>query len=379
MRSFVFPDRALWRYADRFVWLSLDSERDANAALVAKLGVRFLPTLLVVDPASEEAVVAWPGSLTVGELATLLEDAEVSVSRGDAGGQATAMLLRGHEASANGKLDEAIADYRTALASAPVDWARRGQALDALVTRLADAEKFADCLSTAAEGAPTMPAGTAVADVVREGLTCAESLTRGGEADRAKVASLVALGERIVADANSPILADDRSDLYQYLVNALRGLGRADDAKKLAAPWAAFLEDRAAQAASPAARAVFDAHRLLAYVALGEPQRAVPMLEQSEHDFPTDYNAPARLASALLELKRYDDALSAVKRALGLAYGPRKLRLWSLEADIAMAKGDKALARQALEEALAFGKTVQLTREYPKLRDRLQKRLDELR
>jgi tetratricopeptide (TPR) repeat protein len=378
MQSYVFPDRALWRYADRFVWLSLDSERDTNAALVARLGVRFLPTLLVVDPATEQPVVAWPGSLTVEELATLLEDAAISVGRGDAGGQATAMLLRGHEASANGKLEEAIADYRSALAAAPADWARRPQAIDALVTRLGDDEKFSDCLATAAEHAPTMTPGTALADVLREGFTCAESLPRG-EADRAKVSGLVAIGERVVADVTQPILADDRSDLYQYLVNALKDLGRFDDAKKLAGTWAAFLEDRASHATTPAARAVFDAHRLLAYVALGEPQRAVPMLEQSEHDFPTDYNPPARLASALLELKRYDDATSAVKRALAKAYGPRKLRLWSLEADIAVAKGDKASARQALEDALAFAKTVPLTREYPKLRDRLQKRLDEMR
>jgi tetratricopeptide (TPR) repeat protein len=189
----------------------------------------------------------------------------------------------------------------------------------------------------------------------------------------------VAIGERVVADPAQPILADDRSDLYQYLVNALKNLGRVDDARKLAGPWAAFLEERASHATTPAARAVFDAHRLLAYVALGETQRAVPMLEQSERDFPSDYNPPARLASALLELKRYDDATSAVKRALAKAYGPRKLRLWSLEADIALAKGDKASARQALEDALAFAKTVPLTREYPKLRDRLQKRLDEMR
>jgi predicted negative regulator of RcsB-dependent stress response len=103
------------------------------------------------------------------------------------------------------------------------------------------------------------------------------------------------------------------------------------------------------------------------------------MLEQSEHDFPSDYNPPARLATALLELKRYDEALDAIKRSLGRAYGPRKLRLWSLEADICLAKGDKPGARQALEDALSFAKNAALTREYPKYRDRLQKRLDGLR
>jgi len=103
------------------------------------------------------------------------------------------------------------------------------------------------------------------------------------------------------------------------------------------------------------------------------------MLAQSEHDFPADYNPPARLATALLRLKRYDDALAALKRALDRAYGPRKLRLWSLEADVFEAKKDRASARHALEQALDYAKTLQLSSGYPKLRDALEKRAAKLR
>src|SRR5579864_3017033 len=74
LRSFVFPDPALRRTAERFVWLSLDTEREENAPIVSKLGVRVLPTLYVVDPASEVPIVAWSGSLTATELADLLDD-----------------------------------------------------------------------------------------------------------------------------------------------------------------------------------------------------------------------------------------------------------------------------------------------------------------
>src|ERR1019366_4233358 len=136
--------------------------------------------------------------------------------------------------------------------------------------------------------------------------------------------------------------AGDRSDLYDYVVDALSDLGRDSDAKRLAGAWVAFLEESAARAASPAARTVFDAHRLLAYEAVGEPARALPMLEQSARDVPGDYNPPARLGRALFDLKRYDDAITALERALALAYGPRKLRLWSLEADVYLAKPDPA-------------------------------------
>ncbi|HEY8039962.1 MAG TPA: thioredoxin family protein [Polyangiaceae bacterium] len=374
MQSYVFPDPSLRRLSSRFVWLSIDTERDENAALATKLGVRVLPTLYVLDATTEEPVLAWPGSLTAVELAGLLDDAEVAAKRGDAGGEAAAALLRGHRASADHKIDDAIADYRAALAAAPAGWARRPQAVDALVMRLQDAKLLAACVTTASDEGPKMPPGTALADVLRAAIGCAGDLPAKSP-ERARLPELAALGERVASDLAQPILADDRSDLYDYVVGALRDLGRGDDVKRVARAWAAFLEDQAGRATTASARAVFDAHRLLAYTAVGEPQRAVPMLQQSERDFPDDYNPPARLAKAYLDLKRYDDSLASVKRALDRAYGPRKLRLWALEADVYEAKKDRASARQALRDALAFAGTVPMTSGYPKLRDALAQRL----
>jgi tetratricopeptide (TPR) repeat protein len=249
--------------------------------------------------------------------------------------------------------------------------------VDALVTGLAGDKQLAACATLGADEAPRLPPGTALADVLRAAMSCAEDLPSTAP-ERARLNDLADLGERVALDPAQPILADDRSDLYDYVAHALRELGRPDDARRVARSWAAFLEDQAARAPDPAARAVFDAHRLLAYLALGEPERALPMLAQSEHDFPADYNPPARLGTALLQLKRYDDALAAVKRALDRAYGPRKLRLWSLEADVFEAKKDRASARRALEEALAYAKTLPLTGGYPKLREALEKRAAKL-
>jgi tetratricopeptide (TPR) repeat protein len=378
MRSYVFPDPSLRRFASRFVWLSLDTERDGNAAVVTRLGTRALPTLYVLDATTERPVVAWPGSLTAAELGPLLDDAELAAKHGDAGGEAATALLRGHQAAASGRIDDAVTAYRAALAAAPAGWARRPQAVDALVTRLSDQKQAAACVTAAADEAPKMPPGTALADVLRQAMSCADGLPKAAT-ERARLPELATLGDRVASDPAQPILADGRSDLFDYVMHAYRDLERSDDAKRIARAWAAFLEGEAQRAPTPAARAVFDAHRLLAYVALGEPQRAVPMLEQSERDFPDDYNPPARLASALLEMKRYDDALAAVKRALGRAYGPRRLRLYSLEADVYEAKKDRPGARRALEEALTFAKTTPLTGSYPKLRDMLEKRLAKLR
>jgi tetratricopeptide (TPR) repeat protein len=342
LRAYVFPDPALARYAERFVWLSLDTERESSAPVASRLGVEGLPTLFVLDPDTEQEVLKWPGALTAGELSGLLDDAEA------------AAMHRAVRHAAGAAL-----------------------AVDARVTGLSDARRFAECVTVASDEAPRMPPGTALADVLRAGLGCASSLAPDAP-ERARLPALAAVGERVLADPSQPILADDRSDLYDYVVDALRTLGRAEQATAVAHAWAAFLEAEAARASTPRARAVFDSHRLLAYRALGEPERAIPMLEQSERDFPGDYNPPARLATAYLDLKRYDEALAAAKRALDLAYGPRKLRIFSLEADILVARGDTEGARRALRDALAFAQTTPLPTSYPKLRDAIAKRLADL-
>jgi thiol-disulfide isomerase/thioredoxin len=329
MRAYVFSDRQLAPLASRFVWLALDTEREENAPEVERLGIKVLPTLFVVDPASEQTRIAHPGSLTATELARLLESDEAGAS--------------------------------------PEATAKR-------VARLSDDKRLAECVTVGADEAPRMPPGTPLADVLRSAIGCAADLPEQAP-ERARLPELVATGERVVSDASQPILADDRSDLYDYLVDALHRLGRDDDAKRLAGSWVSLLEDQAARAASPTSRAVFDAHRVLAYEAIGDPARALPMLEQSERDFPGDYNPPARLGKVMLDLKRYDDAVAALERALSRAYGPRKLRLWSLEADALVAKGDKEGARRALQKALDFAASVPLTGSYPALRDALAARL----
>jgi tetratricopeptide (TPR) repeat protein len=332
MRAFVFSDPAMKRMSDRFVWLAIDTEREKNAPVVARLGVKVLPTLFVVDPASEEVRLAHAGSLTAEELLPLL----ATVAAADAG-------------------------------KAPETKAER-------LERLRVQKQAATCVSEGADEAAALPPGTELADVLRATFECTRDLPAQAP-ERVRMAQLLALTMRLVSAPDAPILADDRSDLYDYLVDALRDAHLDDEAKRQAQAWVAFLDAQAARAPNPAARAVFDAHRLLAYTAVGDPGRAVPMLQQSERDFPDDYDPPARLGKAYFDMKQYDDALSALDRALKLAYGPRKLRFWSLEADVCEAKGDPACARRALQAAVDFAGTVPLTGAYPQLRDSLAGRL----
>jgi tetratricopeptide (TPR) repeat protein len=174
--------------------------------------------------------------------------------------------------------------------------------------------------------------------------------------DPERAALIVALARAcrgLTANPRSDIAADELSSVYQTLVSEREAAHDAEGKTKAAAQWVAFLEAVAAQAKTPQARSAFDSHRLSAYLALGAPERAIPMLDASERDFPDDYNPPARLAVAYKALGRYEDAIAASDRALAKAYGPRKILILNNRAEIYLAQGAVAAAKKTLEEALA--------------------------
>jgi tetratricopeptide (TPR) repeat protein len=154
------------------------------------------------------------------------------------------------------------------------------------------------------------------------------------------------------------ISADDISSIYEALSDEREDAG--DDAGRIRflEERSAFLDREAAKASTPEQRAVFDSHRLGVALALGRPERAIPMLEQSERDFPDDYNPPARLAAAYKAMKRWDEALAASDRALSKAYGPRKLLILQNRAEILAGKGDTAGARATLEQAISLAESL---------------------
>ena len=61
MQAYVFPDPALAPMADRFVWLSLDTERESSAGFLEKYPVEAWPSLYVIDPANGEVALRWLG------------------------------------------------------------------------------------------------------------------------------------------------------------------------------------------------------------------------------------------------------------------------------------------------------------------------------
>jgi tetratricopeptide (TPR) repeat protein len=113
-------------------------------------------------------------------------------------------------------------------------------------------------------------------------------------------------------------------------------------------------------------------------MALKTPEKAIPMLEQSERDFPKDYNPPARLGLVYRTMKKYDEAIAAYDRALELGYGPRKVAIMRGRADSLAEKGDKEAARQAMQETISYAKSLPEPQRSERTIASLEKRLSEL-
>lgn len=374
LQAYVFGDPAMAAVKDRFVFLSIDTEKERNAAFLAAHPMSFWPTLWVVDAKDERAVTKWAGSLTTPELLGLLDDAQAAVSSHHTGGEAGAALLRADQAAASGKPDEAIAAYRDALRLSPEGWPRRGRAADALVALLSGRDRDA-CVEVAAAEVGRAK-GTNAYDVAAAGLLCALELPPGARATE-RVA-LVAEAQRLVRDGDAKVLADDRSSVFEALVETFGKQGDAAQRTETARAWAAFLEQQAKAATTSEARVVFDAHRASAYMALGRLDDALRMIDASAREFPDDYNHEARRARVLLEAKRLDEAERAGRVALSKVYGPRRLRVADLVAKIQLARGDRTGARQTLTEALASVGTGPLPGSYEKARDGIRDKLSKL-
>ncbi len=349
MRAFVFTDKALERYAGRFVWLAVDTENSKNSDFLKKYPINVWPTLLVIDPAKEQVALRYAGGATVGQLSKLLDQAQSKTKS-----PADEALARADRLANEGKNDEAAKEYDRAIGEAPKGWRPLGRAAEGLEMALTLSNQNERCAQRAEELYPRLRGTLSGANVAAYGLSCAADVPKRPEL----LTSLEKATRASLDDPKIDMSGDDRSGLYESLLGTRKALKDEEGAKTIATQWAAFLEGEAAKAKTAEQRAVYDSHRITAYINLGTPEKAVPMLQQSERDFPHDYNPPARLGLIYRTMKKYDDALAAYDRALKLAYGPRKIGILRGRADTLAEKGDKEAARATLREAIAYAKSL---------------------
>ena len=358
MRAFVFTDPALTSRAGQFVWLELNVDDERNAAHRERLALEALPTFYVLNPVDESVVMQRVDGMTVAEMGSFLDEARAAATGMAPSSPAEAALLRADRLNGEGKKADAATAYREALAASPTAWPPYGRAAVALLFLQQSLKEEAKCLAQAREALPRLGGSPASVGVARSGLDCALGLGKDDAGRAAAIVEMEAATRKTVADASLAAAADDISTSYLSLIEARKDAADAAGARKDAEAWAAFLEAQAAAAKTPEQRAVFDSHRLSAYLELQQPERAIPMLQESEKDLPGDYNPPSRLAVAYMAMKKPDEALAASNRALPKVSGPRRVQVLQRRSDIFAARGDAAASREALEQALACAKAL---------------------
>jgi tetratricopeptide (TPR) repeat protein len=357
MKAYVYTDASLERYAGRFVWLSINTEDAKNAAFLKQYPIPALPTLIVLDAKRDTVTLRYVGGATVQQLTKLLGEAE-KIYQARAVSAADTHLARADRLASSGKQKEAARAYDEAIAAAPRSWKSFGRASESLLFSYSMAGDQERCATRALALYPRVKGTASAPNVASTGLSCAASLDKNHTKRIGMLRKLEKATRETFANKRVVMSDDDRSGLYLALIESADASGDDDEVVRLKHEWSSFLEDAAARAKTPEQRTVYDSHRVSAYLELGTPEKAIPMLEQSERDFPDDYNPPARLALAFKAMKEYDKALSASDRALARVYGPRKIAVYSVRADIYVAKGDSEAAKETIAQAVAFAKSL---------------------
>jgi thioredoxin-like negative regulator of GroEL len=360
MQSTVFTDPSFKPEVDRFVFVALDTDKETNAAAVAKYPPSAWPTFYVVgkDASSgqPDAVLArFVGAASPAQFHAFL-DAGVKARQGGAAG-ADAHLLSAERATAVKDLATAEQELTAALAQAPASWPRRHDALTSLIQTKLKRKDYTGCLDLAERSLDDTGNAAAATDFIVHAMTCAEQR----KDDAALAARIKKLRERsasrlaaLVADAGAPLTVDDRSDALVNLRELQDALGKPAEARATAEKQRALLDDAAAKAAAPMAAMTYNWQRCEVYVYLGKPLELVPDLEKSARDLPSEYDPRARLGWIYLNADKLAEAAKWTDDALRLAYGPRKGRVLAQRAEIAAKQHDKAAERQFRQEAVTL-------------------------
>jgi len=379
MRAYVFTDKSLTSEAGRFVWLEMDNEKAVNRTLSKKLDVRALPSFFILDPKDERIAVRWIGGMSLDQLKKMLADGRTEVNGGGGTSPADTMFARAERLYGASDNPGAAQAYLAALAVAPAGWNHEARATESALFALSEIDSNEAIAKLSERELPRLKGTVSSANVAGSGLSAAVALPKEHPRRAEWIAMFEKASNEIAVDPSIPLSGDDRSGLYIGLLDARKDANDSLGARRVAEAWSKALDDAAAKAPTPDARTVYDSHRLSAYVELGQPEKAVPMLQLSEKDFPDDYNPPARLAIAYRNMKKYPEALAASDRALSKVYGPRTLTVLNARTDIYLAMGDTTGARGNLEKTIVAAGNVLEKDRAERFIPTVQKRIDGLK
>jgi thiol-disulfide isomerase/thioredoxin len=360
MRAFVLTDESLTRRGREFVWLDIDTDKPTGEAVLERFPLDVWPTFRVIDAAKEEVILERVGSLTVGQMHAFLDEAQAAFAGRAGRGSVDLALGEADRLAGQRRYADAAISYRKALDAAPPVWAPRTRVMEAELFAHQAANAPARCAQRAVELLDGIKDDAARLSVAGAGLQCAvDSPAQTPGRDRF-ISSLEPTVRDLISRSGLDLAADDVSGFHLTLATVRKDARDEPGRRRDLLAWVAFLEARVADARTAEQRAVFDSHRLTAYLELGTPERALEMLQASERDLPADYNPPARLAVTYVALSRWNEAVAASDRALSRVQGPRRLRILRVKAEALEGKGDKAGAITVLEEAVAFARRLEV-------------------
>jgi tetratricopeptide (TPR) repeat protein len=380
MDAFVFTDERLKKHAGRFTWLAINTENRKNADFLKKNSIPALPTYLVIDPLTDKVVMRWVGGASVAQLEQFFDDADVALHGGKPHEPYDVAVTRADEAYGKGQHAEAVAAYREALAAAPEGWASYTRCVEAMLFSLSSLDSNQAVIDFARAVIPQVRQSPTYISAAGSALSSAIALPDSNPKKQSYIEEFEANLREGLSDGSIPMAYDDRSSYLSMLMDARQAAHDSAGAQAATQDWSDFLERAARESKTPEERAVFDPHRLSAYIELGEVEKAVPMLQLSEKEFPEDCNPPARLATAYLKLKRYDDALAASDRAMAkpMADGPRRLLYYQTRIDILTGKGDTAAAKKTLEQEIVYAQALPAAQVSPERIAGLKKKLEKM-
>jgi thioredoxin-like negative regulator of GroEL len=354
MQEYVLTADKLAGARDRFVFLAVDTDRPGNAAFLRTLSISAWPTFYVLEPGTPPVVRGrWVGSASPGQFARFLADAEhaTATAGATAPGDPLTSLAEADGFAARGEFASAAAAYGKTLADAPKDWSRRSDALLARVSALAKSPDASACVDAMTGERPSPEHPVSLADFASTVLGCADALPptdpRKRKARRAVVDVLLPLCEQ----GHAELTPDDRGDACGTLIAAREALSDKKGALKTARTRLAVLESAAASTPNEVAL-MYDFARSETLLLLGRGNDAVSLLEARERALPRNFNPPHYLARVYRSLRRWDEGLAAIDRALALAYGPRRAGLFTVKVDLLRGAGRNEDARKTLEEQL---------------------------
>ena len=305
------------------------------------------PTLLDIDPSTERVALKWPGSATASELALLVGRAALD---GGSNNEATAAWLRGNRAVGEAHPEIAVTEYQGP-AALVAGGTRPGRDCRSLRTQLQALEE-----PRVHHRGGTRVGGALTGDIAPQCRARGSRLWQLGAQECIARDELGALARE--ATAWPPNLASPFSRTTARLSSRARELPEMERAEPRGRrSWRSA--GASSSSGSGASRDPGGAGGLRFTPGRSVPRARsartrAPHARAKRTRFPDDYNTPSRLAKVHLALGRLDLARAAIERAESRVYGPRKLRVAWLKADILVAMEKPKEAKQVL--ALAAGR-----------------------